>query len=192
MLQFIKTTVFGGVVFLVPVVILVILIGKAMAFSQKIAAPIAEYLPFGPVANLVLVDVLGLALIILICFFGGLAAKSQRVANWVTSIEETFLSKIPVYSVIKGTVSNTLQLDEMEGMKPVIAHFDDCSQVGYEVERSPGGKVTVFLPGAPDAFSGSVNYFTEDRVTPVDANLLSAVKVMKGFGKGSRDNLQAL
>ncbi|MGI9483985.1 MAG: DUF502 domain-containing protein [Hyphomicrobiales bacterium] len=192
MAQFIKTTVFGGIVFLVPLVILVVLIGKALAFSRKFATPLANVIPFGPVGDIIIVNLVGLALIILVCFLGGLLAKSARVARWVSTLEENFLAKIPVYSVIKGTVSSTIQPDEMEGMKPVLAHLDDCSQVGFEIERVAGGKVAVFLPGAPDAMSGSVCYFTEDRVTSVDTTILSAIRVMKGFGKGSDSQLNAL
>ena len=192
MAQFIKTTVFGGVVFLVPLVILVVLLGKALAFSRKIATPLANVIPFGPVGDIIVVNIAGLALIILLCFLGGLAAKSVAVARWVESLEENFLSKIPVYSVIKGTVSSTLQPEVMEGMKPVLAHLDDCSQIGFEIERVNGGKVAVFLPGAPEAMSGSVCYFTEDRVTNLDTSIVTTVRVLKGFGKGSDGDLKAL
>lgn len=192
MMQFIKTTVFGGVVFLVPLVILVVLLGKALAFSRKIATPLANVIPFGPVGDVIVVNIVGLILIILICFLGGLVAKSEAVAKSVASLEENFLAKIPVYSVIKGTVSNTLQPEEMEGMKPVLAHLDDCSQIAFEIERKPGGKVAVFMPGAPDAMSGSVCYFTEDRITDIDASFLATVRVLKGFGKGSHGQLDAI
>jgi len=192
MMQFLKTTVFGGIVFLVPLVILVILVGKALAFSRKFATPLADVLPFGPVGDIIVVNLAGFALLVLICFLGGLAAKSAAVASWVASLEENFLSKIPVYSVIKGTVSNTLQSEDLEAMKPVLAHLDDCSQVGFEIERVVGGKVAVFLPGAPDPMSGSVCYFTEDRVTNIDTSFLATVRVLKGFGKGSNSELKAL
>jgi len=191
-MQFLKTTVFGGIVFLVPLVILTILIGKALAFSRKIAKPLADVLPFGPFGDIVVVNLAGFAFLILICFLGGLAAKSATVASWVASMEENFLSKIPVYSVIKGTVSTSLDAEGAEAMKPVLAHLDDCSQIGFEVERVRGGKVAVFLPGAPDPRSGSVCYFTEDRVTALDTSLFATRRVLKGFGKGSDSELNAL
>jgi len=192
MLQFMKTTVLGGIVFLVPVIIFIAIIGKALVLTRKITVPLADILPFGPVVDAIAVNLLGLALVVLICFLGGLSAKSLQVVGLVNSLESKFLSKIPIYSLIKGTVSSTLQSEDAEGMKPVLAHLDDCSQIGFEVERVAGGKVAVFLPGAPDPWSGSVCYFAEDRITTLDASLLSTVRVLKGFGKGSKNELRAL
>ena len=192
MLQFLKTTVFGGIVFLVPVVIFAIIIGKALVFMRQITVPLMDLLPFGPLGGAIVVNLLGLVLVVLVCFFGGLAAKSTPVANLVNKVETNFLSKIPIYSLIKGTVSSTVQSDQAEGMRPVLAHFDDCSQIGFEIERVAGGKVAVFLPGAPDPWSGSISYFSEDRVEKLDASLLSTLKVLKGFGKGSDSRLRAL
>ena len=54
----------------------------------------------------------------------------------------------------------------------------------FEVERVEGGLVTIFLPGCPDPWSGSVCFMTEDRVTPLDQNMQSAVIALKGLGKG--------
>jgi uncharacterized membrane protein len=191
-MQFLKTTVFGGIVFLVPVVIFAIIIGKAFRFMRKFTVPFADLLPFGPVVDAIVVNLLGIALVVLICFLGGLTAKSALVANLVDKLEANFLSKVPIYSLIKGTVSSTLKVEDAEAMKPVLAHLDDCSQIGFEIERVRGGKVAVFLPGAPDPKSGSVGYFTEDRITSLDASLLSTMRVLKGFGKGSNSELKAL
>ena len=191
-MQFLKTTVFGGIVFLVPIVIFTIIIGKALKFTRKFTVPLAETLPFGPVGDAIVVNLLGLAFVVLICFLGGLAAKSAFVADLVNKLEANFLSKIPVYSLIKSTVSTTLDVEGAEAMKPVLAHLDDCSQIGFEIERVRGGKVAVFLPGAPDPKSGSVCYFTEDRVTSLDASLFATRRVLKGFGKGSNSELKAL
>ncbi len=191
-MQFLKTTVFGGIVFLVPIVIFAFIVGKAFTFTRKFTAPIADLLPFGPVVDAIVVNLLGIALVVLICFLGGLAAKSELVADLVDKLEVNFLSKIPIYSLIKGTVSATLKVEDAEGMKPVLAHLDDCSQIGFEIERVSGGKVAVFLPGAPDPRSGSVCYFTQDRITSLDASLLSTMRVLKGFGKGSNSDLKAL
>ncbi|HMK65956.1 MAG TPA: hypothetical protein VK564_09185, partial [Thermodesulfobacteriota bacterium] len=46
-------------------------------------------------------------------------------------------------------------------------------------------KVVVFLPGAPDPWSGLVNVVTRDRITPLDITVKSAADLMKRLGKGS-------
>ena len=191
-MHFVKTTILGGIVFLVPIVMFVFIIGKAVKYVRPFTAPLTELLNFGPVVEALIVNLVGIAVIVLVCFLGGMIAKSHLAVELVGKLESGFLSKIPVYAVLKGTVSSTLKVDDENAMKPVLAHLDDCSQIGFEIERVSGGKVAVFLPGAPEAKSGSVCFFTEDRVTSVDASFFATVRVLQGFGKGSDSELNAL
>ena len=107
-MQFLKTTVFGGIVFLVPIVIFTFIIGKALMFTRKFTVPLAEILPFGPVGDAIVVNLLGLAFVVLICFLGGLAAKSALVADLVNKLEANFLSKIPVIHFEFSTIENPI------------------------------------------------------------------------------------
>ena len=191
MFQFLKTTVLGGIVFLVPVIILIAVVGKALVFTRQLALPLENLLPFGPIANTLVINLLALALVVLTCFLGGVAAKSAIAVRLVGSLESNILSKIPIYALIKDTISTSLQSEEAEGMKPVLARFDECWQVALEVERMAGGKVAVYLPGTPNPWSGSVCFLTEDRITSLDMKLLPALGILKSFGKGSGSQLQA-
>ena len=48
-----------------------------------------------------------------------------------------------------------------------------------------GGNVVVFLPGAPNPWSGSVVYVSEDRVEPLDMLPQDAIKNIRVLGRGS-------
>lgn len=78
-----------------------------------------------------------------------------------------------------------LKPSEIEGMSPITARFDDSWQLAFEIERIEEGNVVIFLPGVPDPWSGSVCIVTEDRVTPLDLTVKSAVELMRRLGKGS-------
>ena len=75
-------------------------------------------------------------------------------------------------------------------MEPVLARFDDSWQIALEVERIPGGVVTIYLPGAPDPWSGSVCFVTEDRIQPLELTLPPVLRILKGIGKGSNEHLR--
>ena len=51
--------------------------------------------------------------------------------------------------------------------------------------ESRGGNVVVFLPGAPNPWSGSVVYVSEDRVESLDMAPIDAVKNIRVLGRGS-------
>jgi len=77
-------------------------------------------------------------------------------------------------------------------MEPVLARFDDSWQIALEVERIPGGVVTIYLPGAPDPWSGSVCFVTEDRIQSLELTLPPVLRILKGIGKGSNEQLRII
>jgi len=192
MLRFLKTTVFGGIVFLVPIVIFIAIIGKALQVTSKLAIPIAGWLGVDRVIGIAVAELLAIVILVLICFFAGLAAKTPRAKKFVRSLEENVLEKIPAYELLKAKTQSVLTPEETEGMRPVAARFDDSWQLAFEIERIGSGKVVIFLPGAPDPWSGSVCVVTEDRVTPLDLTVKSAVNLMKRLGKGTTEALPNL
>ena len=64
-------------------------------------------------------------------------------------------------------------------------------QIAFEVERIPGGIITIYVPGAPDPWSGSVCYMTEDRIQTIDPAMSPVLKTLKDLGKGSNEQLSA-
>ena len=191
MVKFLKTTMIGGIVFMVPIIIFIVIIGKALKLTNKLAAPLSALIPFPGVGNIAVVDLLALVIVLLICFLAGLAAKSTLARKSVGALESRVLSNIPVYGFLKSKIDAIVQPEKMESMEPVLVRFDDYWQIALEVERIPGETVAIFLPGAPDPWSGSVCYVTEDRIHPLELTLLPVLKTLKGLGKGSNEQLRA-
>ena len=190
MFKFLKTTVLGGILFIVPIVIFVAIIGRALELTNMIATPLAENLIVDSVGDLAIVHLLALAILILFCFAAGLAAKTQLAGKFVKSLESNVLEKIPAYELLKAKTHSTFTTDETESLIPAITRFDDSWQLVFEIERLADGKVVVFLPGSPDPWSGSVCVVTEDRVTQLDLTVRSAANLMKRLGRGSTEILQ--
>ena len=73
--------------------------------------------------------------------------------------------------------------------KPVLVRFDDLAQLAFEIERGPDDLVTVYLPGSPDPWSGSVAQVTADRVDALTGEFPPMIKSFRKFGRGSTDLL---
>ena len=190
MVKFLKTTVIGGIVFMVPIVIFIAIIGKAIELTNKLAAPLTALIPVDSIGNITVANLLALVIVFLICFLAGLAAKSTLARKSIGNLESRVLSKIPVYGLLKSKIDAIVQPEKAEGMKPVLARFDDSWQIAFEVERIQEGVVGIYLPGAPDPWSGSVCFVTEDRIQPLELALLPVLRTLKGLGKGSNEQLR--
>jgi len=190
MIRFFKTTILGGILFLVPIVIFFTIIGKALDLSSLIAVPLTKRLFVDSVGGFAVVHVLAAALLITICFIAGLAAKTTVAKKLVTVLEKNVLEKIPAYELLKAKTQSVLTPEEIKTLRPAITSFDDSWQLAFEIERLADGKVVVFLHGSPDPWSGSVCVVTADRVTMLDVPVPAAVNWMKRLGRGATDILQ--
>jgi uncharacterized membrane protein len=182
----IKTTILGGVVFLVPLVILIAIFGKVFVFMSKIAEPISSILPVDSIAGIAVVELVTVMATLLLCFLAGLAAKSAFGARISEAVESKLLTFFPRYAFVK-TMTESIGNSQESTLKPVMARFDDLSQVAFEVERHEDDSVTVYLPGCPDPWSGSLVNMTKDRIEPLDTDFVTLVKRLRTVGKSSHD-----
>ncbi len=185
-MNFIKTTVIGGLVFMVPVVIFVFIVGKAFRIMWVVAAPLKAYIPTGYIGGVAFINLLVLLALVLVCFIAGLMARGAIAKKMYRSLDAT-LQAIPGYSFIKGFIDSMSSNEEAaESFLPVLVRFDDNAQLAFEVERT-GDNVVVYLPGAPNPWSGSVAYVNVERVKRLEMSVTQAVKNIQRIGRGSAD-----
>lgn len=180
----IRTTVLGGLIFLVPFAIVAAVFGKVFEVMHRIAAPLSRWLPVEHVGGIAIVPVVTVLLMILVCYLAGVLATRGRARRLYTRIDETLLNVLPRYTFIKA-MAQGLDSSSIEAtLSPVIVQFDDLAQVAFEVERDEE-RVVVFLPGSPDPWSGSTAIVTVDRVRRVRAPFPQVVRSVRLIGRGT-------
>jgi uncharacterized membrane protein len=190
MLKLIRTTLIGGIIFLIPIAILIAVIGQGLKIAGVIAKPVAAVLPVSMIGGVAVAHVLAILLLLLICFGAGLLARVALARKAVGALEANVLSRLPAYALLKTKTQSMLSPEDIEGMSVVVMRFDDAWQIGFEIERIQGGKVALFLPGSPDPWSGSICLAEEDRVTPLDLSVAAAAKMVRRLGRGANEALR--
>jgi uncharacterized membrane protein len=185
MRKFILTTVLGGVLFLIPFVVVVALLGKGFMIMHTMAEKVHTFLPWDSVVGLPIVKVLAVFFLVGSCFIAGLVAKSSWGRTIQNRIDDVLLQFVPGYAWIKGMTSSVNVEEAAVLFKPVWIRLDDQYQVGFEVERCEGNLVAVFLPGAPDPRTGTLSYVTSDRVEDLASNFYEVVKNFRKLGVGT-------
>jgi len=170
---------------LLPLVLVVALVSKAYEMMKPIGGALAEVFPVGPVGGHLYADILAVLVLLLVSLLAGLVAKSSLFDGFYKMLDNIMMQLIPGYAWAKGITGSMSDAEVEQVFKPVLARMDDQAVIGFEVERSSRGLVTVFLPGAPDPQSGTVAYFTADRIEPIDASFKVVAKSMKTLGRGS-------
>ena len=185
MRKFILTTVLGGVLFLIPFVLVVVLLGKGFHIMHTVTKKVELSLPWDTVLSEPMVDVIAILLLIGCCFIAGLAARSSRGRELQNRIDNLLLRLVPGYAWIKGMTSSVSGEEAAAGFKPVWVRLDDQYQVGFEVDRCEGSLVAVFFPDAPDPRSGALSYVESDRVEDLDSSFNEVIKNFRRVGLGS-------
>src|SRR6187455_2518685 len=133
---FLKATIVGGALYLVPIVLILIVLGKVQAVTTKLVAPLTAALQLHDVGGIGLARLLGIALIILACFAAGLFARTRVAQQFVGWLERAILSNLPGYSMISTLGADVAGThDGQPHMQVVLARIEDSWQVGLLVER---------------------------------------------------------
>lgn len=184
LIKFIKTTIIGGVIFLIPVIVLIAVFGKAIQISLKLSELVSKYIPVENILGLTIADLISVLIIAIICFLAGLMAHYTFFSKAIQKAESRFLWKVPGYAFIKGFVDSFSSDDSTSIMKPVIINLDDSSQIAFEVEKLENEKSVVYIPGAPNPWSGSILLVTQDRVEYLPVTMATAINTLSTLGKG--------
>ena len=181
-LIFIRTTITGGILFLLPIVILIIILEKAYAILSVLARPISSRLnaEFLGMNGSILITI---GLIIIICFVSGLFFRSDTAKRWVKTLEERLLVNIPGYALLKSITADTVGERSESSMSPVMIQDGESWSLGFLCEE---GKqhTTVFIPDAPSYDAGEIRVVPSGDVKKLEMTANQFAKTIKGYGKG--------
>ncbi|HEY6513858.1 MAG TPA: DUF502 domain-containing protein [Burkholderiaceae bacterium] len=193
LLEFAKTTIVGGILFLIPIVFLIVLMEKAIVIAEKVVTPVAGHFPVMPVIGVATVTVVGALLLLLLAFVAGLAAKTRLGQRFVGWIEQVFLSKVPGYMLARtmfvDMAGSLASLGNDQKERSVLVRLDDTWQLGIVVDEFASGDLAVFVPGAPSPLSGALYFLAPDLVRPSGLTVPEAAAMLKGMGVGSAAKL---
>jgi uncharacterized membrane protein len=178
------TTLIGGVVFLLPLIVVIYVLGQGLALTAHAVQPVVALLPDKSVGGITLASVAALALLLLLCFGAGLLARAAAGQAFAARFEDKLQAIYPRYSVIKAMSQGLHGAVGKQMLKPVLVSFDDNQLIGFDMERLDDGRVVLYMPGAPDAWSGSVTLVSPERVQPLDIDPTDLAKALQGLGLG--------
>ena len=181
-----KATLIGGAVFLIPGFLAVFVLGKILGLLKSLALAIGPSLGIESTLGGVLLDVAAIVVMLLICFIGGVIARRATARRLRTKLDQMLLGSFPGYAFVKGLAENIHQSEEnASSFLPVVVRFDEYSQMAFETGRMPGGAVAIFLPGAPNPWSGNVVFVSAERVHKLAIAVTEAIQIQRTLGKSA-------
>ena len=188
--DFVKTMVIGGVLFFIPLIILIVILQKAFQIAAALVMPIIKLLNVTHIFGIGVEIIVAIAIILFILYLGGLISKTSRAKKAVKKIEDALLSKVPGYDMIKNMGESFVGFEGNTSISTVLARIEDAWQYGLLIEEIEGEQYAVYVPGAPNPMSGSVYILEKARIKKTNIPLQAAMKSLRGLGIGSNELLK--
>src|SRR5262249_13420958 len=190
LVSFLKATIVGGLLFLLPLILVVVLLGHAIKLAGKAIRPVLEFLKLDTVIGSGGEMALTVLALISISVAAGLVGRTRSGRNAMRWAETSVLGGLPQYQLVKSMAEGLAQVESAEAAQPALVSIEGGWQIGYLLEPLENRWVAVFLPQAPTPMSGNVMYLPADRVRPLEISMVQAMAIVKHMGVGSAKALR--
>lgn len=184
-LKILKTTFIGGIFLIVPIIIVLLILGKVVEILRVLVKPIVKELPIDTIGGITIARLVAFAVLILICLIAGLIAKTKTANQFKNWLESTLLSNIPGYSMIKGMTETAIGIESNNDNEIMLVNIEETWQLGILMDKIDEELFTVFLPGAPSPMSGDVVFVKKERLKKINITSVEAFKIQKKLGVDS-------
>ncbi|APZ91986.1 DUF502 domain-containing protein [Fuerstiella marisgermanici] len=181
---FFRATALGGVLFILPLAVVVGLLGYVYSFVVVLYDPVKEWIPVSTAAGIAGLFAVAVAALLLACFAAGLMAHraiGRKAAQFVEKYLTTFFPKYAIYKdLLAGNIGGTR---DVPSLTPVLVQTPECQRIAFESSRTPDNSVVVFFPGAPDTWIGTVGIVSADKVERLNVPFNDVVGHLEQLGR---------
>ncbi|HET7805645.1 MAG TPA: DUF502 domain-containing protein [Pseudolabrys sp.] len=190
LLKLLKATIVGGLLFLLPLILVVLLLGHAMKLAAKVAHPISQMVGLQSLLGPAGEEAFAILILVVISIIAGIVASTALGKALMRWTENSFLGGLPQYRLMKSMAEGLAQIETADGASPALINIEDGWQLGYSLEQFQNGWVAVFVPQSPTPMSGNIMYLPAQRVRPLDIPMMEAMGIVKSMGVGSAKALR--
>jgi uncharacterized membrane protein len=186
--EFVKNTLVGGLLIVVPLYLAVLLLLKAMQSVMGLVRPFAQLLPTWLPAD----NILSLLLVLILCFLIGLAVRAPIGRALRERLEQSLFERIPGYALFRSLTQRLAGESREHVWQPALAEIEDALVPAFIIEELEDGRFTVFVPSIPTPLAGAVYVLSQDRVHPLDVPFTQAIQTVSRWGSGAKELVAAM
>lgn len=191
--HFLKTSLLGGVVVILPVAILASVTVWVFNLITGWISPLTRLLTKDLQIYELIAESISIALILTACFFVGILVRT-RLGDFLYKLLETRILKLaPGYSMIKDTVLQLFGNRKNSPFSSVALAQVFCNSTlvtCFITDSYDDGSFTVFVPTGPNPTSGLIYHLEGQYVHPVNVPVQDAMRSVISCGAGSGKLLQ--
>jgi uncharacterized membrane protein len=185
--SFLKTTIIGGLVVILPATIVVTVFRWLYVLITDWIQPLTDVLVERASLREFLADLVVISSIIGVCFLLGLVVRTG-VGRFVHQKLEGKLARFaPGYKLVKETVLQFLGRKKSPFSQVALVKLYDSNTraTAFVTDEHPDGTFTVFVPTGPNPTSGQIFHLEAAKVEPLDVGVEHAMRTIISCGAGT-------
>ena len=183
LIEFIKTTMLGGILIIIPAAAIVFLLIKVARGLKGALDPVAAELPQG-IQFPYMTEIVS---VLIVCFLAGLIIRT-RPGHWIAGLIERYVfDRVPGYALVKGLTGRSVSGTMGQAVVPALVEMEEGLVPALIIERHDDGYVTVFVPAPPVPTVGQAYVFESSKAHPVDVTLPKFIGCITKWGVGAQD-----
>jgi uncharacterized membrane protein len=189
--DFLKTTIIGGFLVLLPVVVVILLLSLAVATVVNAMEPLMEMLPLKSVGGLAVATLAAILLLLVFCFLTGLLVQMRIGRLGKEWLERILLERLPGYLMFKNLTRRVAGEEGIEFAPGLVDLYgSEARALGFIVEEHQDGTFTIFIPLSPMATVGQVFVLPGPQVQKLEAKFVDVVNSLTQWGMESKKLLK--
>jgi uncharacterized membrane protein len=190
--KFVKTTVTGGLLFLIPVMLILIVLNRAFQWLRPLLRPLVVSLDVDSVLGVTILTALCLLALGFVCFVAGLAIRLDKDRKIRRGFEDLVLKFLPGFEYLKVMAGEVEGTDMGHQWQAGLLADGDAWVIAFIVEEHANGRTTVFVPESPRADSGNTKIIETTSMQFQPLGMREAYAALRHYGAGVGSKLPVL
>ena len=183
---FLLATTLAGLFVVLPVMLVLVLLGKAVMTVHGVAEAIMARMAGQHSEEAEFPIIFSVLIVVGISFAIGLAMLSQRGRTAGRWLEGTLFLRLPGYAALRAIIGGLGDGSRERAVKPgLLKTQHDVQCFVFIIEDHGPNHLTVYIPGSPNPASGSVQIVLKNRVRILKVGRTDVAGVLHQWGIGS-------
>lgn len=183
--KFLKDTILGGLLFLVPLLVIIAISAKfwirLSGIGHKLSASFGLRSAFGIDPG----PILAAITMLLICFLSGLLLRVTFMKKMRNQVDHILEKIIPGYEFYKFNLEEKIRYkNSVAARPPVIVTQDGIGQAGVITDELADGRKVIFIPAKPGTPEGQVFIVPESMLERLSIDEVHLNRILQHHGKG--------
>ncbi|MBP1839452.1 hypothetical protein [Formosa algae] len=180
----IRYVVTGTLFVVVPILILLILFGKALTILMPLAHALTHKFNLTTVLGPAAVLLVSSVLILLISFLSGYFIVNGFLKQWNNKFEATLFYHFPSFQMMKYRFISEADYKKQNFWQPILLKDDKLYNIAFITDKSQPKFISIYIPDAPKMDAGEVRYMLTKDCEYIPITMKEAMNGIRDFGKG--------